>query len=53
MIKHNIAKVTADRQPIAPIVAECNRAAAKSASADQAAGSPIKSVISKNTVLRC
>ena len=52
MIKHNIAKVKANWQPIAPIVAECNCATAKSESADQAAGLPTKIIISKNTVFR-
>ena len=49
MIKHNIDKVKANLQPIAPIVAECNCAPAKSQSADQAAGLPTKTIISKNT----
>ena len=38
IIKHNIDKVKANLQPVAPIVAECNCASAKSQSADQAAG---------------
>ena len=54
MIKHSIDKVKANRQPIAPIVAECNSycAAAKSRSVDQAAGLPMKTIISKNTNFR-
>ena len=52
MIKHNIDKVKANMQPIAPIVAECNCAVAKSQSADQAAGLPMKTIISKNTDFR-
>ena len=52
MIKHNIAKVNAIRQSITPIVSECNCAAVKSESADQDAGLPMKTIISKNTVFR-
>ena len=52
IIKHNIDKVEANMQPIAPIVAECKCAAAKSQSADQAAGLPMKTIISKNTNFR-
>ena len=52
MIKHNIDKTKATRQPIAPIVAECNCAAAKSKSADQAAGLPMKATINKHTIFR-
>ena len=52
IIKHNIDKVKANMQPIAPIVAECNCAAAKGQSADQAAGLPLKTIISKNTNFR-
>ena len=53
MIKHNIdKKVKANMQPIAHIVAECNCAAAKSQSADQAAGLPLQTIISKNTNFR-
>ena len=52
MIKHNIAKVNANRQSITPIVSECNCAAVKSESADQDAGLPMTTIISKNTVFR-
>ena len=52
MIKHNIDKVKANMQPIAPNVADCNCAAAKSHSADQAAGLPMKTIISKNANFR-
>ena len=51
-IKHNMGKAKAIRQPIAPIVSEGNCAAAKSESADQAAGLPMKTIISKNTIFR-
>ena len=52
MIKNYIAKVKANRQPIAPVVAEGNCAAAKSESADQTAGLSMKTSISKNTIFR-
>ena len=46
MIKHNIDTA------IAPIVAECNGAAATSESTDQAAGLPMKATIRKHTKFR-
>ena len=46
MIKHNINKVKASRRQIVPVVAECNCVAAKSSSADQAAGLTMKTNIS-------
>ena len=52
MIKHSINMVKANRQHITPIVAKCNCAAAKSESADQAAGLPMKINLSKNTIFR-
>ena len=52
MIKHNIDKVMANVLPIAPIVADNNCDAAKSHSADHAAGLPMKTIISKNTNFR-
>ena len=52
MINNNIDKVKANMLPIAPIVADSNCDAAKSHSADQAAGLPMKTIISKNTNFR-
>ena len=52
MITHNIDKAKANRQPIAPIVAECNCAAATRESTDQAAGLSMKTTFSKNTIFR-
>ena len=51
MIKHNIDRAKASREPIAPIVAECNGAAATSESTDQAAGLSRKTTFSKYTIL--
>ena len=50
MIEHNMNKVKTNMQPIAPIVTECYFAAVKSESADQAAGLPMKTIISKNII---
>ena len=52
MIKHNIDKAKANRQPIAPIADECNGAAATSESTDQATGLSMKDAISKHTKFR-
>ena len=52
MIKHNIDKVKANMQPIAPHCSRVPRCSGQNQSAHQAAGLPMKTIISKNTNFR-